>query len=139
MVNVNISDLDFYSNSLKVIGKGNKERVVLFSDISKYYLQQYLDTRCDDNPALFTTNKKPYNRLSNRAIQKIFSDIGKELHLDAPLHPHILRHTFATKLAETADITVVQKLLGHKDLSTTMLYAEVNEDKISYQYKASKL
>ena len=139
LVNVNISDLDFYSNSLKVIGKGNKERVVLFSDISKYYLQQYLDTRCDDNPALFTTNKKPYNRLSNRAIQKIFSDIGKELHLDAPLHPHILRHTFATKLAETADITVVQKLLGHKDLSTTMLYAEVNKDKISYQYKASKL
>lgn len=139
LVNVNISDLDFYSNSLKVIGKGNKERVVLFSDIAKYYIQQYLDTRRDNNPALFTTNKKPYNRLSNRAIQKIFSNIGKELHLDAPLHPHILRHTFATKLAETADITVVQKLLGHKDLSTTMLYAEVNEDKISYQYKASKL
>lgn len=139
LVNVNISDLDFYSNSLKVIGKGNKERVVLFSSIAKYYIQQYLDTRCDNNPALFTTNKKPYNRLSNRAIQKIFSNIGKELHLDAPLHPHILRHTFATKLAETADITVAQKLLGHKDLSTTMLYTEVNEDKISYQYKASKL
>ena len=139
LVNANISDLDFYSNSLRVIGKGNKERIVLFSEIAKYYLKQYLDTRCDDNPALFVTSKKPYKRLSNRSIQKIFSNIGKELHLDIPLHPHILRHTFATKLAETADITVVQKLLGHTNINTTMLYAEVNDDKISYQYKTSKL
>lgn len=139
LVNVNISDLDFYSNSLKVVGKGNKERVVLFSDIAKYYIQQYLDTRNDNNPALFISNKSPYNRLSQRTIQKIFSEIGKSLHLDISLHPHILRHTFATKLASTADITVVQKLLGHEDINTTMIYAEVNKEKISYQYKASKL
>lgn len=139
LVNVNISDLDFYSNSLKVIGKGNKERIVLFSDISKYYLQQYLDTRKDDNPALFVTIKKPYNRLSNRCIQKIFSNISKALNLDIPLHAHILRHTFATKLAATADITVVQKLLGHENINTTMIYAEVDSEKINYQYKASKL
>lgn len=55
------------------------------------------------------------------------------------LYPHLLRHTFATKLAETADITVVQKLLGHSSINTTMVYAEINDDKVNYQYKASKL
>ena len=139
LVNINISDLDFYSNSLKVIGKGNKERIVLFSEISKYYIKQYLDERKDTNSALFVGNKKPYNRLSQRAVQKIFSNLKKDLGLNIPLHPHILRHTFATKLAATADITVVQKLLGHENINTTMIYAEVNEEKISYQYKASKL
>lgn len=139
LVNINISDLDFYSNSLKVIGKGNKERIVLFSEISKYYIKQYLDERKDTNPALFVGNKKPYNRLSQRAVQKIFSNLKKDLGLNIPLHPHILRHTFATKLAATADITVVQKLLGHSSINTTMVYAEINDDKVNYQYKASKL
>lgn len=139
LVNINISDLDFYSNSLKVIGKGNKERIVLFSEVSKYYIKQYLDERKDTNPALFVSNKKPYNRLSQRTVQKIFSNLKEYLGLDIPLHPHILRHTFATKLASTADITVVQKLLGHENVNTTMIYAEINNDKINYQYKASKL
>lgn len=138
LVKLDINDLDFTSNKLSVVGKGNKERNVMFSDIAKFYLEQYLNERKDDNTALFIGIKKPYNRMSKRAIEKRFEKIKEKLNVKK-LYPHLLRHTFATKLASTADITVVQKLLGHTNINTTMLYAEVNEDKISYQYKASKL
>ena len=110
----------------------------MFSDIAKFYLKQYLNERKDNNTALFVGIKKPHNRMSTRAVEKIFEKIKEKLNVNK-LYPHLLRHTFATKLASTADITVVQKLLGHININTTMLYAEVNEDKISYQYKASKL
>ena len=138
LVKLDINDLDFTSNKLSVVGKGNKERNVMFSDIAKFYLEQYLNERKDYNTALFVGIKKPYNRMSKRAIEKRFEKIKEKLNVKK-LYPHLLRHTFATKLASTADITVVQKLLGHTNINTTMLYAEVNEDKISYQYKASKL
>lgn len=138
LVKLNINDLDFTSNRFSVVGKGNKERNVMFSDIAKFYLKQYLNERKDNNTALFVGIKKPHNRMSTRAVEKIFEKIKEKLNVNK-LYPHLLRHTFATKLASTADITVVQKLLGHTNINTTMLYAEVNEDKISYQYKASKL
>lgn len=138
LVKLDINDLDFTSNKLSVVGKGNKERNVMFSDIAKFYIKQYLDERIDDNPALFVGIKKPHNRISKRAVEKRFEKIKEKLNIKK-LYPHLLRHTFATKLASTADITVVQKLLGHTNINTTMLYAEVNEDKVSYQYKASKL
>lgn len=139
LVKINKDDLDFTSNTLHVIGKGNKERVVIFSDICKFYLLKYLDERSDNNPALFVSTKKPYNRLGRRGIEKIFERIKKRLGLTIKLSPHILRHTYATRLAETADITTVQQLLGHVNLNTTMIYAELNQDKIAFQYKNSKL
>lgn len=138
VVSLNVSDLNFDKKNIYIVGKGNKERSVIFSDISKYYLQKYLNERKDNNPALFVSSKRPYSRLGKRGIEKIFERIKKKLGL-SELYPHLLRHTMATRLAETADITTVQKLLGHSSLNTTMIYAEINEDKISYQYKNSKL
>ncbi|MDY5212192.1 tyrosine-type recombinase/integrase [Intestinibacter sp.] len=139
LVSLNRSDIDPNANSLKVIGKGNKERFVIYSDIAKFYLQKYLSERKDDNDALFVSTKKPYNRLSTRGVQKIFEKIKKELGLSGDLSPHILRHTFATRLAATADITTVQKLLGHTNIDTTLIYAELSNDKVAYEYKKSKL
>jgi integrase/recombinase XerD len=139
LISINKDDLNYESNTLRVIGKGNKERVVIFSDITKFYLNKYLASRSDDNPALFVSVKKPYKRLSQRGVQKIFDRIKKDLNLSVDFTPHILRHTFATKLAQTADITTVQKLLGHTSLDTTMIYAEIDNEKIAYQYKSSKL
>ena len=138
LVSLNRSDIDPNANSLKVIGKGNKERFVIYSDIAKFYLQKYLSERKDDNDALFVSTKKPYNRLSTRGVQKIFEKIKKELGLSGDLSPHILRHTFATRLAATADITTVQKLLGHTNIDTTLIYAELSNDKVAYEYKKSK-
>lgn len=139
LVSLNRSDIDPNANSLKVIGKGNKERFVIYSDIAKFYLQKYLSERKDDNDALFVSTKKPYNRLSTRGVQKIFEKIKKELGLSGDLSPHILRHAFATRLAATADITTVQKLLGHTNIDTTLIYAELSNDKVAYEYKKSKL
>ena len=139
LISINKDDLNYESNTLRVIGKGNKERVVIFSDITKFYLNKYLSSRSDDNPALFVSVKKPYKRLSQRGVQKIFDRIKKDLNLSVDFTPHIIRHTFATKLAQTADITTVQKLLGHTSLDTTMIYAEIDNEKIAYQYKSSKL
>ena len=135
---LNINDLDFTSNKFSVVGKGNKERVVIFSDISKFYLQKYFDERTDDNQALFVSLKKPHRRLGKRGIEKVFERIKKSLNL-SELYPHLMRHTMATRLAETADITTVQALLGHKNINTTMIYAEKNSDKVAFQYKNSKL
>lgn len=135
---LNINDLDFSSNKFTVLGKGKKERIVIFSNIAKLYLQKYLDSRTDDNPALFVSLKRPYNRLGKRGMEKVFERIKNKLGL-AELYPHLLRHTMATRLAETADITTVQALLGHKNINTTLIYAEKNDDKIAFQYKNSKL
>ena len=134
--NTNISDLDIANNRIITIGKGDKEREVYFSDKTKFYLDRYLKTRTDDNKALFVTLKKPYARLSTRTIEKIISDIKIKAGIDAKVTPHVLRHTMATKMIEGgADITTVQTILGHKNVTTTQIYAETSMDKVKYQYK----
>lgn len=134
--NTNISDLDITNNRIITIGKGDKEREVYFSDKTKFYLDRYLKTRTDDNKALFVTLKKPYARLSTRTIEKIISDIKIKAGIDAKVTPHVLRHTMATKMIEGgADITTVQTILGHKNVTTTQIYAETSMDKVKYQYK----
>lgn len=139
LVSLNKSDITPGINTIKVIGKGQKERIVFYSDISKFYLEKYLSERTDDNEALFVSNKRPFKRLTTRGVQKIFERIKKDLNITEDFSPHILRHTFATRLASSADITTVQRLLGHSNINTTMIYAEISDEKISYEYKASKL
>lgn len=139
LVSVNTDDINLFENSITVIGKGNKERKLYFSNIARFYILDYLKTRNDTSEALFVSLKSPHNRICTRTVQHVFFNIGKKLELPVKLHPHMLRHLFATNLAASADITVVQKLLGHENINTTMIYADTNKDKISYQYKASKL
>jgi len=131
----NIFELDFSSNKLKTIGKGNKERVILFNDKCKLYLKQYLDNRKGKNEALFISERKPYRRLGVRAIQKILTNISKRKTILPIIFPHKLRHTFATSLFNSgADIETVQFLLGHENIVTTQIYAKTSMDKVNYQY-----
>lgn len=131
----NIFELDFSSNKLKTIGKGNKERVILFNDKCKLYLKQYLDNRKGKNEALFISERKPYRRLGVRAIQKILTNISKRKTILPIIFPHKLRHTFATSLFNSgADIETVQFLLGHENIVTTQIYAKASMDKVNYQY-----
>lgn len=133
---LNISDVNFQSMSFKVIGKGNKEREVYLSFKAIYHLQKYLKTRTDEDHALFVTERKPYRRLSNRGIQREVSKIASQSGVKKKVHPHVLRHTFATlTLNNGADIVAVQHLLGHTSPETTMTYAVLSEEKKREQHK----
>ncbi|WP_269465573.1 site-specific tyrosine recombinase/integron integrase [Rummeliibacillus stabekisii] len=134
--NLNKSDINYQAMSCRVIGKGNKEREVYFSHKAMYHLKKYLTTRTDDCEALFITERKPCRRLSNRGIQREIGKIAEQAGLEKPVHPHVLRHTFATlTLNNGADIVAIQALLGHEDPSTTQIYAQLTEEKKHEQHK----
>lgn len=136
VVNSNISDIDFSSNSLKVIGKGDKERTVFFNDKTKLHLKNYIDIRRDGNEALFIATKFPFNRISRRSLEVLVTKIGKRANIGKPVYPHLLRHTMATLgLQSGADITTIQHLLGHTTPSTTQIYAETSLDNLKHEYK----
>ncbi|EDT76491.1 site-specific tyrosine recombinase/integron integrase [Clostridium butyricum] len=136
VVKANISDLDLSNNSLRVIGKGDKQRIVFFSDKTKLHLKNYIDTRKDNEDALFISSKFPYNRISKRGLELIVSKIGERSNIGKPVFPHLLRHTMATLgLQSGADITTIQHLLGHTTPSTTQIYAENSLDNLKHEYK----
>lgn len=136
VVNTNVSDLDLSNNSLRVIGKGDKQRIVFFSDKTKLHLQNYLETRTDINPALFISSKFPYQRMSKRGIEVIISKLGKRAGIERPVFPHLLRHTMATLgLQAGANITTIQHLLGHTTPATTQTYAQNSLENLKHEYK----
>jgi len=136
VVYCNIEDLNLSDNTLRVIGKGDKERIVCFGDKTKVYLKKYLEDRTDLNPALFVGIKKPYNRLKKRAIELIIHDIAESAGFTKNVFPHLLRHTMATLgLQNGANLATIQHLLGHTDPSTTQIYAQNSLDNIKHEYK----
>lgn len=133
---LNRRDIDFNTQSCKVIGKGDKEREVYFSFKAIYHLRKYLMTRLDDEQALFITERRPYRRLSHRGIQREIGIIANEAKLEKKVSPHTLRHTFATlTLNNGADLVAVQHLLGHSDPSTTQGYAVLSEERKRQAHK----
>lgn len=137
VVNVDIADIDWNECYLKVIGKGNKEREVEFSKKTRLYLKKYIASRGDiSNPALFTTERRPYHRLGNRAIEREIAKIAEQAGLEKAVYPHLLRHTMATMgLRSGASLTTIQKLLGHSNPSTTEIYAEISNDIVREEYR----
>ena len=136
MQQLNISDVSMQSMSCKVVGKGNKEREVYFSFKAMYHLKKYLSSRDDDEPALLSSIRKPYRRLSNRAIQDEIKKIAITAGLEHKVTTHVLRHTFATlTLNNGADIVAVQELLGHSSPDTTLRYARITEERKREQHK----
>lgn len=133
---LNIKDLNLNDLSAKVIGKGNKERKFLFTPKAKILIQQYLETRNDESPALFVSKKIPYNRLSTRAIQIEIKAIRTNSGIDEDVFPHKLRHSFCEIKANSGmSMTVLQKLMGHGNLSTTERYYTINDDVVKGEYK----
>lgn len=134
--NLNIKDIDFTNNRVIIIGKGNKERIAFFTDKAKYYLQKYLDTReYKIEDPLFIANRKPYKRLGARRIEIIVKELKDANNIEKKVTPHTFRKTMATNLLEGgADITVVQKLLGHVNINTTLIYAQTSMETVKYQY-----
>ncbi|WP_274362763.1 site-specific tyrosine recombinase/integron integrase [Paenibacillus thermotolerans] len=134
--NLNRSDIDFSTQSCRVIGKGNKEREVFFSFKSLYHLKKYLFSRTDQEPDLIVTERQPYRRLSRRGIQREIGVIARQAGLQKKVSPHTLRHTFATlTLNNGADLVAVQELLGHENPATTQIYATISAERKREQHK----
>lgn len=132
MVNVKISDIDFYNKTIKVMGKGSKERIVYYGDYASKYLEDYLKNK--DRKEYLFTNKRG-EKLTIEEVEYIVRDIMKHISIKIHVTPHTLRHTFATHLLNNgADIRTVQELLGHANLSTTGIYTHVSSDRLKDVY-----
>ena len=127
---LNIDDIDWESSSVIVNGKGNKDRRVFLSEKAKYYLKQYLESRDDDCPALIASDRTPIRRLTNAGIQYQVKKIKEVSGIDKPLHPHIMRHTFAQlSLDNGMELADLQALMGHESADTTIRYAQVSDER----------
>ncbi len=130
LTKLNISDMNFQERSCIVLGQGNSEREVYFSAKSKMYIKKCLETRTDDNEALFVSLIKPYNRLGISGVEILIRNLGREANINK-VHPHKFRRTMATKAIDKGmSIEQVQKLLGHIKIDTTMEYAMVNQNNV---------
>lgn len=128
------SDLDLMSRSVQVTGKGDKDRVVFFSIRARLMIEEYMMQR-KGGTGLFVSSKAPFEPLKPRAIQRMVRAISLRAGLDKRVHPHLLRHTFATlALNGGMDIAVIQRLLGHENIATTQIYAEMSDETIRHQY-----
>lgn len=136
-VNIEINNINKKEQSIKVLGKGNKERIVYYGDYAKNYLEDYLNLRRNinivDKEYLFLN--KNYTRLTRRGVEYLISDISKKAMLRQKISPHTLRHSFATEMLNNGcDIRSVQELLGHKSLSTTGIYTHVTNEVVRQEY-----
>ncbi len=135
LVNLNIEDVDLEQRECIVFGKGDKERKVYFDAKSKIHLQSYLESRTDDNPALFVTLNAPYDRLKISGVEIRIRQLGRKLGLHK-IHPHKFRRTMATRAIDKGmPIEQVQKILGHSQIDTTMQYAIVNQSNVKNSHK----
>ncbi|WP_304774988.1 site-specific tyrosine recombinase/integron integrase [uncultured Faecalibaculum sp.] len=135
LVKLNIDDIDFENRECIVFGKGSKERPVYFDARTKIHLKNYLDSRSDNNPALFVSLLSPFNRLAISGVEIRLRELGRRLGIKK-VHPHKFRRTLATRAIDKGmPIEQVQQLLGHTKIDTTMQYAMVNQNnvKISHQ------
>lgn len=130
LVNLNIEDIDLEGRECVVYGKGDKERRVYFDAKAKVHLKEYIETRRDNNEALFVTLDAPHDRLKISGVEIRLRKLGRELNLDR-IHPHKFRRSMATRAIDKGmPIEQVQKILGHSQIDTTMQYAMVNQNNV---------
>lgn len=135
LVKLDRSDIDFANRECVVLGKGNKQRKVYFDARTKIHLQRYLNSRTDDNPALFVTLQRPYNRLQISGVEIRLRRLGEKLNLNK-VHPHKFRRTLATMAIDKGmPIEQVQQLLGHQSVDTTLQYAMVNQSNVKSSHR----
>lgn len=137
VLNVRIKELDFNNKTLLVIGKGNKERKVYFTERCKRALLNYIKDRKDNCEYLFVTDRKPCRKLSTRGMEVIINKMQMKSGLDRNIHPHIFRHTFATHaLRSGMKPEVIQQILGHEDVGITLrVYAKLAESDVEHSYR----
>ncbi|GBU10778.1 tyrosine recombinase XerD [Erysipelotrichaceae bacterium] len=138
LLEIKLQDINFVSRTIRVMGKGNKQRIVPIleqtgAEIKNFIATQRVVLDLELCPYLFLN----YNgkRMSRQGFWKIVKQRAKLLGLEKNITPHILRHTFATHLLENgADLRIVQELLGHEDIGTTQIYTHINQQKLYATY-----
>ena len=134
---IKISDIDFVNNKFVVHGKGNKMRIAFFDEGTKRVINRYIDefrSKYKLNDEYLFINKRG-TRLTTSTYRKIVKDVGVEYASTKGIHPHMLRHSFATHLLDNgADIRNVQELLGHESISATQIYTHVSTSKLKQEY-----
>mgnify|MGYP004470685207 FL=1 len=136
-INIKENDIDFNDGSIRILGKGKKERIVYFGEYAREALKDYLIVRekikKEDTDYLFL-NVSGY-RLKRRSAEQIVYDWIDRVSINHHISPHTLRHTFATSLlTHGADIRTVQELLGHEKLGTTQIYTHLTSDYLKEEY-----
>ena len=138
LVNIKLNDINHSEKTIKILGKGNKERIVYYNKVTENRLMLYL------NDGFIKLNKKNSNylflnnfggNLTTRGVEKILDEVIKKTQLTKHITPHMLRHSFATHLLnDGCDLLSVQELLGHESLSATNIYTHVTNDRLKEVY-----
>ncbi|WP_428656006.1 tyrosine recombinase XerC [Photobacterium satsumensis] len=137
LVSLNVKDVSLRKGDLRVIGKGDKERVVPFAGLAREWVGHWLKVRgqlaSSGEPGLFVS--KLGQRISNRNVQKRMAEWGQKQAVSSHINPHKLRHSFATHMLESSgDLRAVQELLGHANLSTTQIYTHLDFQHLAQVY-----
>lgn len=139
LVNIKLSDIDFDNGTIKVTGKGNKERIVYFLDYPKKYMLDYIkngrNVMLNNKPCEYLFINKLGNKLTTRGVELIIKDIISKTSIKSNVTPHTIRHTFATHLLnEGCDIMSVKELLGHESLKATQVYTHITNEELRNIY-----
>jgi site-specific recombinase XerD len=135
LVQLTRQDINFHERECVVFGKGNRERVVYFDARTKIHLKNYLDSRTDDNPALFVALTKPHKCLMIGGVETGLRELGRQAAMPK-VYPHKFRRTLATRAIDKGmPIEQVQRLLGHVKIDTTMHYAMVNQSNVKIAHR----
>ena len=138
LVHIKVSDIDFNSKTIIILGKGNKERVVAFGEYCLDALNLYLGDgqsklNCNNIDSLFLNNNG--NELTERGVRYILDQLIKKTSINKKISPHMIRHSFATHLLnQGCDLITVQKLLGHESIKATQIYTHVTTDRLKEVY-----
>ena len=144
LVSLELQSVSLSRRTLRVLGKGNKERIVPISEECKKDIETYMKTtrvelasrNKEGTKVLFLNDHG--NKLTTRGLEYILDQIEQKTGSFVGLHPHILRHSFATHLLENgADLRIIQELLGHESLNTTQVYTHVTEESMKETYLAA--
>lgn len=141
LVSIKVSDINFSSRTILILGKGNKERIVPYGDyceeILKLYLKDgYLSLNNQNSPYLFLNARG--GKLTERGVRYLLEEIIKKTSVQKNISPHMIRHSFATHLLnQGCDLMTVQKLLGHESIKATQIYTHITTDRLRSVYQNS--